>query len=58
LTRTLRAFSSKLREETDIDRLGGELVSDVRETMQPDHDSLWLGPPGRRERYESEVGDV
>jgi hypothetical protein len=28
--RTLRAFSSKLREETDLDRLGGELVSVVR----------------------------
>jgi hypothetical protein len=25
--RTLRAFSSKLREETDLNRLGGELVS-------------------------------
>jgi predicted ATPase len=24
--RTLRAFYSKLREETDLDRLGGELV--------------------------------
>jgi hypothetical protein len=28
--RTLRAFSSKLREETDLNRLGGELVSVVR----------------------------
>jgi hypothetical protein len=28
--RTLRAFSSELREETDLDRLGGELVSVVR----------------------------
>jgi hypothetical protein len=25
-----RAFSSKLREETDLDRLGGELISVVR----------------------------
>jgi hypothetical protein len=58
LTRTLRAFSSKLREETDINRLGGELVSVVRETMQPDHGSLWLRLPDQRERYESEVGDV
>jgi hypothetical protein len=32
--RTLRAFSSKLPEETDLNRLGGELVSVVRETMQ------------------------
>jgi hypothetical protein len=28
--RTLRAYSSKLREETDLDRQGGELVSVVR----------------------------
>ena len=33
--RTLRAFSSKLREETDLNRQGGELVSVVGETMQP-----------------------
>ena len=56
--RTLRAFSSKLREETDLDRLGGVLVSMVRETVQPKHASLWLRPLGRRERYESEVEDV
>jgi hypothetical protein len=56
--RTLGAFSSKLREEMALDRLGGELVSMVRETMQPEYALLWLGPPGRRERYESEVEDV
>jgi hypothetical protein len=56
--RTLRAFSSKLRGETDLNTLGGELVSVVRQTMQPEHASLWLRPPGRRERYESEVEDV
>jgi hypothetical protein len=56
--RTLRAFSSKLREETDLNRLGGELVSVLRETMQPEHASLWLRPPGRWELYESEVEDV
>ena len=33
--RTLRAFSSKLREETDLNRQGGELISVVGETMQP-----------------------
>jgi len=56
--KTLRAISSKLRGETDLDRLGGELVSVVRQTMQPEHASLWLRSPGRRERYESEVEDV
>jgi hypothetical protein len=51
--RTLSAFSSKLREETDLDRLGGELLSVVRETMQPGHAFLWLRPsPHRRERRE------
>ncbi len=57
--KTLETFSSKLREETDPDRLGEELVSVVRETMQPQHASLWLRPsPGRRERYESEANGV
>ena len=59
VARTLDAFSSKLREETDLDRLGGELVSVVKETMQPEHASLWLRPaPGRRERHESEANGV
>jgi hypothetical protein len=43
---TLREFSATLREETDLDRLGGELVSVVHETMRPQHASLWLKPPG------------
>ena len=45
--RTLAAFSSKLRDETDLDRLGGELVSVVRESLQPAHASLWLRPSGK-----------
>jgi hypothetical protein len=31
-----------LRNETDLDSLNTELVSVVRETMQPEHVSLWL----------------
>jgi hypothetical protein len=39
---TLEAFSTTLRDETDLDVLSGTLVGVVRETMQPTHLSLWL----------------
>jgi hypothetical protein len=42
--KTLEAFSSKLREETDLVALSEDLVSVVKETMQPEHASLWLHP--------------
>jgi hypothetical protein len=38
----LAAFSGRLRDETDLDRLSGELLNVVRETVQPEHASLWL----------------
>ena len=53
--KTLAQFSIKLRDETDLERLNAELLSVVRETMQPTRVSLWLrdSAPDKKLRADS-----
>jgi hypothetical protein len=42
--RTIAAFSSRLRQQVDLDPLTAEVLAVVNQTMQPTSVSLWLRP--------------
>ena len=43
---TIDEFSTRLRAQTDLDRLKDQLASTVNRTVQPSHVSIWLSDEG------------
>ena len=43
--KTIQAFSTRLRDQIDLDTLSTELLAVVDQTMEPTRVSLWLRPP-------------
>jgi hypothetical protein len=42
---TIQAFSTRLRDQVDLDTLASELLAVIDQTMEPTRSSLWLRPP-------------
>jgi uncharacterized membrane protein YbhN (UPF0104 family) len=55
--KTIQAFSSRLRDQLDLDTLSAELVAVVDQTMEPTRVSFWLrpSPPGSSGTARSEA---
>jgi hypothetical protein len=51
--RTIAAFSTRLRDELDLDTLSAELLAVVEQTMQPTQAWLWLRAPHEASRAAS-----
>jgi hypothetical protein len=50
---TIAAFSTRLREQIDLDTLSAELLGVVHQTMEPTTASLWLRPSVERSQQSS-----
>jgi len=47
--RTLEEFGARLRDATDLRDLGDGLTTVIRETVQPEHVSIWMAPARGKE---------
>ena len=45
LVASIEAFSTRLRQQVDLDTLTADLLAVVDRTVQPARSSLWLRPP-------------